>query len=61
MTSRQHEAIRDLRKDKEIVVLSADKGNETVVMNQSDYTAKMEALLEDSVYRRLKRDPTTKV
>ena len=61
LTSRQHEAIRDLRKDKEIVVLSADKGNETVVMNQSDYTAKMEALLEDSVYRRLKRDPTTKV
>ena len=30
-------------------------------MNQSDYTAKMEALLEDSAYRRLKHDPTTKV
>ena len=61
LTSRQHKAIRDLRRDKEIVVLPADKGNVTVVMDQSDYTVKMEALLEDSAYRRLKYDPTTKV
>ena len=33
----------------------------TVVMDQSDYTVKMGALLEDSAYRRLKYDPTTKV
>ena len=59
--SRQHKAIRGLRRDKEIVVLSADKGNVTAVMNQSDYTVKMEVLLNDSAYRRLKRDPTTKV
>ena len=61
LTSRQHKAIRDLHRDKEIVVLPADKGYVTVVMNQSDYTAKMEELLEDSTYRKLKRDPTTKV
>ena len=30
-------------------------------MNQSDYTAKIEVLLEDSAYRRLKCEPTTKV
>ena len=61
LSSRQRKAIRDLRRDKEIVVLPADKGNVTVVMDQSDYTVKMEALLEDSAYRRLKYDPTTKV
>ena len=61
LTSRHHKAIRDLHRDNEIVVLPADKGNVTVVMNQSDYTAKMEVLLEDSAYRRLKCDPTTKV
>ena len=30
-------------------------------MNRSDYTAKMEGLLEDPAYKKLKRDLTTKV
>ena len=54
-------AIKELRKDDSIVVLPADKGNATVVMNRSSYDEKIEQMLADSTYRKLKKDPTTKV
>ncbi|XP_077517763.1 uncharacterized protein LOC144128315 [Amblyomma americanum] len=45
-----------------IVVLPADKGNSTVVLNQSDYIRKMTTLLQDeAMYKKVKRDPTKKV
>lgn len=40
---------------------SSDKGNMTVVMNQSDYTAKIESLLEHLAYEKLNRNPATRV
>ena len=39
------------------MILSADKGNATVVMDSSDYE-KMKSLLNDNVYRKMKKDPT---
>ncbi|XP_055585258.1 uncharacterized protein LOC129738096 [Uranotaenia lowii] len=43
-----------------IIVLEADKGNITVMMNREDYDRKMLALIEDeNTYSSLTRDPTT--
>ena len=52
-------ALHELRNDKDIVILPADKGNSTVVMDRSLYRQKMNAMLEDPVYQRLKSDPTS--
>ena len=40
-------ALKQLTKDEEIVILPADKGRVTVVMDHNDYSSKLEAMLED--------------
>ena len=50
-----HKAVKSLREDKNIVILPADKENATVVLDQSDYEAKMEDLLQDVAYKKVKR------
>ena len=53
-------AVKQLAIDKDIVILPADKGRATVVMNQSDYSAKMQAMLDDrDIYQPLSKDPTS--
>lgn len=55
-------AVRSLRDNEEIVVLPADKGNVTVVMDAEEYSTKMLALLGDAgTYASLGKDPTQKV
>ena len=44
-----------------IVILSADTGNSTVVMNRCEYDEKLTTMLSYSTYRRLKKDPTAKI
>ena len=51
-------AIRNLQKDDS---LPADKGNAMVVMDKVEYDRKMLDLLADPTYRKLKKDPTTKL
>ena len=51
-------ALQNLRQDKNIAILPADKGNATVVMDAVEYERKMTNLLEDPIYKRVKRDPT---
>ncbi|BHF82754.1 hypothetical protein SprV_0802589300 [Sparganum proliferum] len=41
------EAMKELKMDKDIIVLPADKGRATVVMNRVDYNEKAQALLDD--------------
>ncbi|XP_072043052.1 uncharacterized protein [Amphiura filiformis] len=54
-------AIQDLKKDDNIVILPADKGRSTVIMNKSDYIKKSNDLLNDTTtYKKLKTDPTSK-
>ena len=54
-------ALQDLRKDKSRLIISADKGNCTVVMDRKDYDDKVKELLGDeSTYKVLKKDPTKK-
>ena len=58
----QKTALKDLHKDNTIVILPADKGNATVVMDRSLYEEKMkDILLDGNTYHKLKRDPTTRI
>lgn len=51
-----------LRKNENITIIQADKGNKTVVMYKKDYEDKMESLLEDkTTYRATRTDPTVKL
>ena len=61
LTKCQMLAFRQLEKDKNIVILPADKGNATVVLNKDDYNQKMNDLLNNASYKRLKNNPTSKV
>jgi len=58
ITRQERLALQDLSKDTDIIILPADKGNTTVVMNTSDYRKKMKTLLENKAYTRLNKDPT---
>ena len=53
--------MRKLQKDKDIVIIPADKGNATVVIDRSEYTRKMEDLLRDEAYEKLRKDPTSQI
>ena len=50
----EEQALKELKEDKDIVILKADKGNCTVIMNRSDYDQKINALLNDNnIYSKL--------
>ncbi|PFX21724.1 hypothetical protein AWC38_SpisGene13771 [Stylophora pistillata] len=58
-TKDEQRALKRLRNDENIVILPADKGQVTVVLEKSDYHNKMDALVKDKrTYEELKRDPT---
>ncbi|XP_075157770.1 uncharacterized protein LOC142231037 [Haematobia irritans] len=49
-----------LKENKDLLILTADKGGKTVAMYKDDYDIKMKNILRDiCTYRRLKRDPTS--
>ncbi|XP_021964253.1 uncharacterized protein LOC110859600 [Folsomia candida] len=52
------EAIKSIKQNKDIVIGKADKGNCIVVMNKTDYHAKMEEMISDGPYTQLPHDPT---
>ncbi|PFX13167.1 RNA-directed DNA polymerase from mobile element jockey [Stylophora pistillata] len=59
LTKDEQRALKRLRNDENIVILPADKGRVTVVMDKTDYHDKMDALVNDKrTYEELKRDPT---
>ncbi|KAK3732372.1 hypothetical protein QZH41_005703 [Actinostola sp. cb2023] len=54
-------ALKTIGKDKNIIILKADKGNSTVVMNRTEYDEKIEVMLSDSkTYQVLQSDPAKK-
>ncbi|XP_045535026.1 uncharacterized protein LOC123721196 [Papilio machaon] len=62
VTIKELSAIKELRTDPDILVLKADKGNATVVMNVSDYDNKINTLLNDSsTYQLMNNNPTQRV
>jgi hypothetical protein len=58
LTWRERNAIHSLRKNEDLAILPADKGNATVVMTRMDYHKKIEEILQDNAYRPIPRDPT---
>ena len=55
----ERQALKRLKTDENIVILPADKGRVTVVMDKTDYYDKMDALVNDKqTYQVPKRDPT---
>ena len=54
-------AVKNLQEDRDIVIRPADKGNATVILDQADYVAKMEHLLEDRAYRKVQQSPMSRV
>jgi len=58
LTGAEKEALRTLKKNTDLTILPADKGNATVILNAVDYKQKITSLLEDPSYRSLASDPT---
>ena len=58
LTRAEKEALRTLKKNTDLTILPAHKGNATVILNTVDYKQKITSLLEDPSCRRLARDHT---
>ena len=61
LDKQQRESVRSLRDDENIVILPVDKGNATVTLDRTDYVIKMENLLEDDAYKKVTRNPTSRI
>ena len=57
ITKAEHLALENLRKYKDCIIVTADKGVALVVMDKTEYITKCEPLLHDhSVYQHLSKD-----
>ena len=55
----ERQAIDELKKLKDIVILPADKGKATVILDKEEYMSKVKLTLSDTkTYETLKKDPT---
>ena len=61
LTKEEKDAVRNLRADKSIHILKADKGNATVILDRGVYNDKILALLNTPTYKELPKDPTAKI
>ena len=57
----ERKAIEELRRDKNRIILTADKGVLMVVMDRDDYNNKAEELIQQSSYRPIPNDPTNRL
>ena len=60
ITKEEIKALQELKKDKERIILTTDKGVALVVMNKADYITKSEELLNTSTYKKIPEDPTNR-
>ena len=62
ISNEEQQAIKDLAKNKEILIVGADKGNATVVLDKSEYAEKMNTMLADeTTYKKVNKDNTSKI
>ena len=61
LTRQERLGLAQLKKDKDSVILTADKGVAMVVMDRENYINKAEALLSQPAYRLIPRDPTKQI
>ena len=61
LTKAQSPAIRELKRDRDQIVLIADKGISMVIMDRQDYINKSNNLLNQPIYRAIPQDPTNTI
>ena len=57
----ERKAFNELQSDTSIVILPADKGKSTVIINREDYLEKCMDYINNGPYQLLKKHPTTKI
>ena len=57
----QNLAIRELKRDKDHIVLTADKEVAMVIMDRQDYISKANNLLSQNTYKTIQWDPTNSI
>ena len=61
VTNEERQAIKDLQKANDIIILPADKGKSTVILDKNEYEEKVNNMLADKkTYEELPDDPTPK-
>ena len=61
LTKAQTLALRELKRDRGHIVLTADKGVAMVIMDRLDYVNKANSLLNQNTYRSIPQDPTNTI
>ena len=61
LTKAQNLALRELKRDRDHIVLTADKGVDMVIMDRHDYINKANHLLNQNTYRSMAKDPTNSI
>ena len=61
LTKAQNSALRELKRDRDRIVLTADKGVAMVVMDRQDYINKANHLLNQNIYKVITKDPTNTI
>ena len=61
LTKAQNSALRELKRDRDCIILTADNGVAMVIMDRQDYINKANTLLNQNTYRSIPRDPTTTI
>ena len=61
LTRQENIGLAQLKKDKDRVILTVDKGVAMVVMDKEDYINKAQELLAQPAYRVIPRDPTNRI
>ena len=58
ITKEEFNALKELKKDQDRIILTADKGVALVIMKRTDYITKSEELLNTGTYKKIPEDPT---
>ena len=61
ITKEQQEALKSPKEDNSIMVLPADKGRASVILDADTYHAKMSALIDSGSYQLPNKDPTDRL
>ena len=61
LTKQERLGLAQLKRDKDRVIFTADKGVAMVVMDREEYVTKAQELLSQLAYRLLPRDPRNKI
>ena len=60
ISKKEYQALKELKEDKNRIILTADKGVSLVIMDRTEYNKKAEELLNTGTYKKIPEDPTKK-